>query len=273
MKAYAKGAALGIALIGLVACGGDKKDDGGSKAGGDGDKPAKTEAGGGDEGDAKLYDASAHKGSLTGVVKFGGATIPEKVVLNVSSDVFCTSAADGKEVLDQQFQVNADGTVPHVFVYAAKGPHKTFKGYTAPTDFVLEQHGCMYTPHVFGVMVGQAFQVKNDDQTMHNVNVSPKRNDGANKGQPPEASDTFTFAKKEKAIPFTCDVHSWMSAKAWVMDHPFFATTDAEGKFDISGLPDGEYTFKAWHENEDFGSAEFKVTIAGGEVSQDVTLK
>jgi len=270
MKAYVQGALLGIALIGLVACGDGKKDGDTKPASGDGDAPAKTDDGGGDS--AKLYEADAHKGSLSGVVKFGGATIPAAVVLNVSSDEFCAGKWDGKQAVDQQFQVNEDGTVPHVFVYAAKGPHKDYEGYSPPTDFVVSQEDCFYVPHVFGVMVGQAFTVKNDDQTMHNVNVSPKRNAGKNKGQPPGASDTFTFDKKEKDIPFTCDVHSWMSARAWVMSHPFFATTDAEGKFEIKGLPDGEYTFKAWHENDDFGAAEFKVTVAGGEVSQDVTL-
>lgn len=272
MKAYAKGALLGIALIGLAACGGgDKKDDGGSAPAGD--KPAANEGGGGGGGDSKAYDAAAHKGSLSGVVKFGGETMPEKVVLNVSSDEVCSGAWEGKEPLDEMFMVNADGTMPNVFVYASKGPHKDYTGYVPPTGFRVMQENCYYKPHVFGVMVGQAFEVSNDDQTMHNVNVSPKRNEGANKGQPPGAKDTFTFSKKEKAIPFTCDVHSWMSAKAWVMDHPFFATTDAEGKFSIAGLPDGEYTFKAWHENKDFGSAEFTVTIAGGEVTETVTLK
>ena len=39
-----------------------------------------------------------------------------------------------------------------------------------------------------------------------------------------------------------------MTAHFWVMDHPFFAVTDAEGKFEIPGLPAGEYTVVAWHE-------------------------
>ena len=46
MKAYAKGALLSIALLGLVACGGDgKKDSGGEKATGGGEKWACGRAG------------------------------------------------------------------------------------------------------------------------------------------------------------------------------------------------------------------------------------
>ena len=77
-----------------------------------------------------------------------------------------------------------------------------------------------------------------------------------------------TFTKKEKAIPFTCDVHSWMSAFCFVLDHPFFTTTDASGSFSIEGLPDGEYEMGAWHEK--WGEQSFKVTVSGGAVSADV---
>lgn len=269
MKAkFAKGALLGLALMGLAACGGEKK----SESTGGGEAPAKTteSAGGGGGGGATAYNAADHKGALKGTVKFGGATMPEKVVFNVSSDAFCAGKWEGKEPVDQQFEVNADGTLPHVFVYPKSGPHKDFTGYVPPTGFVVTQHDCYYVPHVFGVMEGQEFTVHNDDQTMHNVNVKPKRSDPVNKGQAPGDKDVFTFNKKEKAIPFACDVHSWMSAKCWVMDHPFFATTDASGAFEIKGLPDGEYTFSAWHET--YGETEFAVTIAGGEASAEVTL-
>lgn len=269
MKAFAKGALLGVALMGLVACGGG--DDGGSKSGGTGgDAPAAGEsAGGGGDSGGKAYVAADHKGSLKGSVKFGGEA-PQKVVFNVSSDAFCTGKWEGKEPIDQQFEVNADGTVPHVFVYPKSGPHKDYEGYTPPTGFVVSQIDCYYVPHVFGVMEGQEFTVSNDDQTMHNVNVKPKRSDAVNKGQAPGDKDVFVFGKKEKAIPFACDVHSWMSAKCWVMDHPFFATSGADGSFEIKGLPDGKYTFVAWHET--FGEKEFEVEIAGGEATAEVTL-
>ena len=202
-------------------------------------------------------------------MKFGGER-PAPVLFNVSSDAFCTGKWEGKEPIDQQFEVNEDGTLPHVFIYPKAGPHKDYEGYTPPTGFVVNQHDCYYVPHVFGVMEGQEFTVSNDDQTMHNVNVKPKRSDPVNKGQAPGDKDVFVFGKKEKAIPFACDVHSWMSAKCWVMDHPFFATSGADGSFEIKGLPDGKYTFVAWHET--FGEKEFEVEIAGAEAAAEVTL-
>ncbi len=45
-----------------------------------------------------------------------------------------------------------------------------------------------------------------------------------------------------------CDVHNNMNAYWAAFDHPYFAVTDADGKFVISGVPAGKYTLVAWHE-------------------------
>jgi hypothetical protein len=39
-----------------------------------------------------------------------------------------------------------------------------------------------------------------------------------------------------------------MAAFVCVVDHPFFAVTDAAGKFEIKNLPPGTYTIGLWHE-------------------------
>ena len=49
-------------------------------------------------------------------------------------------------------------------------------------------------------------------------------------------------------IPIKCDVHGWMSCYAGVLNHPFFAVTGKDGKFEIKGVPPGEYTISVWHE-------------------------
>ena len=47
---------------------------------------------------------------------------------------------------------------------------------------------------------------------------------------------------------FQCDIHSHMNGYRVGFSHPYFAVTDAEGKFEITGVPPGEYTLVAWHE-------------------------
>jgi hypothetical protein len=64
-------------------------------------------------------------------------------------------------------------------------------------------------------------------------------------------------------IPAGCDVHPWMRSYISVVDHPFFAVTDEDGKFEIKGLPAGEYEIEAVHEK--LKSTTGKITVKDGE--------
>ena len=59
-----------------------------------------------------------------------------------------------------------------------------------------------------------------------------------------------------------CDVHRWMTEYVGVVEHPYFAVSDANGAFTIRGVPPGDHTVVAWHEK--LGSIEQKVGVKGG---------
>lgn len=263
MRHGLNGALLTMALAAsLSACGDDKKKDTTKPASGGGDKAAPA-------GSGAKYDASKSKASVKGTVKWTG-TKPAPVFLPaMSSDKFCQDHTSGKQVPNDRFVVAADGGLPNAFVWAFEGPHKGMSGFAAPAPAVLDQVGCVYVPHVFGLLTGQTLTIKNSDKTSHNVHFRPKTNKNENIAQSPGAKNDVVFASKEVAIPINCDTHTWMSAVTFVVDHPFFATTDASGNFEVKGLPAGDYTFKVWHEglsgNVEKHQQEFKVTVKDGE--------
>ena len=202
--------------------------------------------------------------TVTGKVKFEG-TPPTPQPIKLSSDPYCQKANPG--LTTETEIVGKDGAIENVFVYVKDGlGNRTFPTPSQPV--VLDQKGCHYTPHVFGIQVGQPLQIVNSDDTLHNIHGLPKANKEFNQGQPIQGMKmTHTFSTKEVMIPFKCDVHGWMNAWVGVLDHPYYAVTSKDGSFSLKGLPPGTYTIEAWHEK--LGTQTQTVTI-GAKESKDV---
>jgi plastocyanin len=194
---------------------------------------------------------------ISGVVRFEG-TAPDARVIRMSSDPLCMPEGPS---LSEVILVGPDNGLQNVFLYVKDGlGDRTFQAPQTPV--VLDQRGCRYSPHVFGVQVGQPVRIVNSDPTLHNVHAVPAVNSEFNFGQPLKGMEsTRTFTAPEVMLPFRCDVHGWMSAFGGVVPHPFFAVSGADGRFEIQGLPEGTYTVEAWHER--FGTKTGTVTVDG----------
>jgi hypothetical protein len=183
-------------------------------------------------------------GVITGKVTFDGAK-PKLARIMMDQDPVCVKKHTGP-VMAEDGEVNNDGTLPNVFIYVKSGAEKY--AFPTPTDAVtLDQDGCMYKPHVLGVMVSQQFKVVSSDATTHNIHPMPKDNREWNESQPPGAAPIEkTFARPEIMIPVKCNQHPWMRAYVGVVSNPFYAVTGSDGTFTIKGLPPGDYTIEAW---------------------------
>ncbi len=212
---------------------------------------------------AAIELAAAQKcfaGEVTGLVKFEG-TPPKLVPIDTKADPYCVTMHKDAPLFTDEATIGAGGEFAWIFVWIANPP----KGeYPVPNGAVtLEQLGCKYLQSVFGIRVGQTLQIVNSDKTTHNVRGFPKFNRIFNFGQQPGLPPrTRVFDKVEMPMKIKCDVHAWMKAHCFVMDHPFFGVTGLDGCFTIKNVPAGTYTLKAWHER--LGELEQEVTVADG---------
>ena len=224
--------------------------------------------GGGSETTRPAPNATADgPGSVTGKITFDGPR-PDRAQVRMAADPNCKP--DAEQALSDALVVAEDGALQNVFVYIKDGlGNRIYATPTAPV--VLDQIGCQYEPHVFGVFVGQPIEIRNSDPTLHNVHAIPKANTEFNFGQqagmPPMAR---MFDKPEIGVSVQCDVHGWMRAYANVVEHPFFAVTKTDGTFEIKGLPPGTYTVEAWHER--LGAQTQSITISDGAPAATATF-
>jgi len=208
-------------------------------------------------------------GSISGTVKLDGMPTPMKPI-NMSAEPYC--AKEHSSPVTPQDVVVTDGKLANVVIYIKSGlAQYNYDTPKAPAN--LTQKGCMYEPHVVALMTGQTLEVKNDDQTTHNIHPMPKDNREWNTSQPPGAAPIDnSFARMEIAVPVKCNVHPWMKSYIAVVNNPFFAVTSKDGSFEIKGVPPGTYTVTAWQEK--YGAVDQQVTIGPKESKTvDFTVK
>ncbi len=209
-------------------------------------------------------------GKIAGKVSFSGEK-PARKAITMDTDEDCKKAHPG-EVLTEDAVISDSGAVANVFVYIKEGLEgKKFPPAAAAVKF--DQKGCLFRPRVIGLQTGQTLAVTNSDPVSHNIHPLPRENREWNQGQSPGAAPLERqFAKPEIGIPVKCNVHAWMRGYVNVLEHPFFAVTGEDGRFEIKDVPAGEYTIEAWHEK--LTPQTLKVTVAArAAASADFTLK
>ena len=200
--------------------------------------------------------------TVTGTVTFDGKA-PTLKPLAMDADPACAKKHTSPQP-NEMLVLGSGNTMGNVLVWVSKGL-PAGKTWSVPkTPVVIDQNGCIYKPHVMGIMVGQTYKILNSDGVLHNIHTLPKVNPAFNKGMPPTLKEATTvFEKPEEVFHIKCDVHPWMSAYLAVFVHPFFSATGTDGKFTISGLDPGTYEITAWHER--LGTQTASVTVGASD--------
>ena len=218
------------------------------------------------EGSAIGGEAAPRRGTIRGHVRLTGVP-PENSPLRLRADPMCVKAHGDNPAVQETVVAGPDGSLANVFVQL----RGSFPETPAPaTPVAIDQRGCIYSPRMVGIQIGQPLQIRNSDPGLHNVHGVSAGRDGFNVGQPMAGIvNEFRF-KDEGILRLQCDVHTWMIAFVGVVSHPYFAVTDTTGTFELRNVPAGTYTIQAWHELFDMVASGVRVE-AGGLADVDFT--
>ena len=229
---------------------------------------------------------AAEWGSISGQFVYDG-DVPEPV--KMSEKVDPNTARDANvckigEKFANDLVIDKDSKgIANVFVYVyrTKKIHPDLKAeMDKPADqkkpLLFDQKACRFNPHAMFVRTDQTVQVVSADPVSHNTHTFPIRNKGENfTVSANDRKGTKLKFRTSEILPIEvkCDIHPWMNARWLILDHPYAAVTDKDGKFEIKNLPAGEIELRSWHEKSGYvvapglAKGRFKVTVKANDTT------
>jgi hypothetical protein len=127
---------------------------------------------------------------------------------------------------------------------AAAYPLRMGKSATHPTGRV-----CQFEQQMIPFVRTAEVALMNFEVVLHNPHLFNDKQSLFNIAMPTANREMAATLVRARGIGLRlqCDVHVHMNAWAAAFDHPYFAVTDEQGRFEIAGIPAGSYTLVAWH--------------------------
>lgn len=160
----------------------------------------------------------------------------------------------------------------------------------------IEARDCLFLPFMTVVRDGHAIEVVNMDPVMHDIqayetssrhgarvlfnsplpmNFFHQRGDlhASHDHQPGKSMLGPIYLSKDRRIfVMQCGFHPYMESWALAVDNPYYAITDATGRFTISKVPPGTYRLLAWHPQTGPMSERLVTIEPGGHLTVDLSL-
>jgi hypothetical protein len=172
--------------------------------------------------------------------------------------------------------------IANTFVYLPKAEkiHPRLKD-SATKEVAFDQKDCRFVPHALLVRTDQVVRVKSDDSCAHNTKTNTRSNDPVNyllQAKDRTGREVKNKAPEKVPVKVECNIHRWMSAWWLILDHPYAAISDDQGKFTIADVPAGEIDLVVWHERVGYiqtadGKRRHKVIVADGQTTDLGTIK
>jgi plastocyanin len=174
-------------------------------------------------------------------VSVNGSFIRVMLALGLASAIL---RADGAPVLQLPGSASVDGKPEANVVVWLESP-----GTVPPRPqgrIVLDQRNLQFAPRVLAVRTGTIVEFPNNDRVFHNV-FSFRDGKRFDLGLYPIGSVKHVQFDRPGVSRLFCNIHPRMAAYVVAVDSPFFAVSDEAGRFSLSEVPAGSYTYHAWH--------------------------
>jgi hypothetical protein len=250
-------------------------------------------------GPALSYDVIdvEHGGTIEGTVTLDGA-VPEPKGFNLITfpdPQYCGRISNGRGWrLLHDFVVGPQGGLKDAIVL--------LEGVDAGKPFELsvplvEARDCMFQPFMTIVRNGHAVEVVNMDPVMHDIqgyetsleagarvlfNTPLVMNHQHNRGDlhaihnhAPGKSlvGPIYLNKGRRTFYMQCGFHAYMESWAMAVNNPYYALTDADGKFSLEQIPAGTYQLVVWHPQTGPGTTKTVTVTADGKLTEDLALR
>lgn len=237
-----------------------------------------------------------HGGSIEGTITLEGS-VPEPKGFNLITfpdPAYCGRISNGRGWrLLHDFVVDHQGGLKDAIVL--------LEGVEAGKPFevsvpLIEARDCMFQPFMTVVRNGHAVEVINMDPVMHDIqgyetsleagarvlfntplvmNHQHRRGDlHAMHNHAPGKSlvGPIYLNKGRRTFYMQCGFHAYMESWAMAVNNPYYALTDAEGKFKIDQIPPGTYQLVVWHPQTGPGTTKSVVVKADGKLVEQLSV-
>jgi plastocyanin len=176
-------------------------------------------------------------GIVAGTVRFNGKVPPAKKI----------TTTDGATIEHNDLIVEPKSKgLRYVFVLLDDAPAQAKVKKMEPV--VVDQRDMIFVPRVVAVRHGQPVRFDNSDLCNHSVQAaSTVAANQFNKFTAPNNPLEHVFELQKKPVVIGCALHGWMRAWVYVVPHPWFAVTGAEGRFRLADVPAGKHTLSFTH--------------------------
>lgn len=203
-------------------------------------------------------------GQVRGVVQLEGAPPADTVIHPTADQVVCGSGFTRRGI--ERRGAQAAGVI--IWIEGIRS------GKPLPLErrFEITNDRCLLVPEIQTAVAGGTLNLRSLDRVEHRTRIVHR--DGGDVLATIRETDEGQVVPNERVLArpgileLTCEVHGWTHGWIAVFDHPYFATSGADGSFAMDSVPPGRYRIRAWHPR--LGPVIDSITVTAGHVTQVV---